>query len=170
MKAIQWSRFPENVLAEIILHSGQQFKCRCVSKTFKAATSFIREMDIPFWSFGNDENAAGIANFIRQFEKPHIICHLPWRVNSGLFSAILDCLRSRKQIGSVLMYVDNIDSSAGLKKLITSVLNDQQTAVVSSLGSLRIHFTTKLVHRADVDTLIWAVGFCNIRQLRVRGL
>jgi hypothetical protein len=166
--------FSEDVLAVIIRHARQHFKCRCISKRFKTVTSLIPGIDVPFSSFGNDENAAGIAKFIRQFKEPHIICQLPWRVDGGWFSAILDCLSSGKRIGSVLMHVKNANSlhssRAGLKELITRVLDDQQKAVVGSLGSLKIHLTTKLVKRADLDDLIWATGFCNIRELRVRWL
>jgi hypothetical protein len=163
--------FSDDVLALIIKHARQHFKCRCVSKRFKTVTSLIPGIDIPFSSFGNDENAAGIGKFIRQFKEPHIICQLPWRVNGGWFSAILDCLRSGKRIGSVLMNVQNTNSSrAGLKELITSVLDDQQKAVVGSLGSLKIRLTTVLDKRADLGDLIWATGFCNIRDLRMLWL
>ena len=159
-----------DVLVLIIKHSGLQLRCRCVSTRFKKATSLIPEIDIRFSSIGCDQNAADIAKFIRKFEKPRIICHHPWTENSVLYSAVLDCLRSRKHIGSVLIHVDNTRdySTTGLRALITSVLNDQETAVVSSLGSLKIHVTTNFDNRADLDNLVWAAGFCNIRKLRWR--
>ena len=159
-----------DVLVIIIKHSGLQFRCRCVSTRFKNATSLIPEIDIRFSSIGYDQNAADIAKFIREFEKPHIICHRLWTENSVMYSAVLDCLRSRKHIGSVLMHVDTtLDFlRTGLRALVTSVLNDQETAVVSSLGSLKIHVTTNFYNRADLDNLVWAAGFCNIQQLRWR--